>query len=55
MVAIHLLVALAIRIKAKSDDLAWSVNTNAVVGCSKGQVIWRKRTQLPAPSIVAAS
>ena len=30
-VAIHLLVALAIRGKVKSDDLAWSVNTNPVV------------------------
>ena len=31
IVAIHLLVALAIRKKAKSDEMAWSVNTNPVV------------------------
>ena len=30
-VAIHLLVVLALRKKAKSDEMAWSVNTNPVV------------------------
>ena len=31
IVAVHLLVVLAIRKKAKSDEMAWSVNTNPVV------------------------